>query len=304
MRRLKIEEPTSVLMRDLWRHSGLQLSPGDPLWSVLDTVVTMAPRTRDLYLGNNAQHGTCPDLVLHHHHLLQLGSLKELTVLELESLDLSTVEEMLTRLGSRLRRVTLTNICVDLGFVLSTLPQAHLLELRNTRVVLSDEEDDTRELPWSHITTTSSSLTELVIDYTVSLEVLYFCLTKVPSLTRLSVGHGRHRYSQRSSVRRLTPSRWEDLLAVSHLPVLQHLVIPVLFQPDLNSPQSTVSILDFEDVRKVFRTFPRLETAVLHRRQYQRSGDQSNFPFVLSDRRPELSSYPYRHIGYINLMDF
>lgn len=36
-----------------------------------------------------------------------------------------------------------------------------------------------------------------------------------------------------------------------------------------------------------------------------RSGEQANFPFVLSDNRlPGLSSYPYRHIGYINVMDF
>ena len=270
MRRLKIDSPASVLMRELWRHLGLHLSQADPLSSVLEPVVTAAPRVQELYLGNNAQHGNCPDLTLDLHHLHQLEKLREVAVLEVESLEVATVWELLARLGSRLRRVTLTNICLDLGMVLNSLPQAHMVELRNTRVVLSDEEDDARELPWSHITSASSSLTELVIDYTVSLELLYFCITRLPSLTRLSVGHGRHRYSQRSSVSRLTPQRWEALLAVSHLPLLHHLVIPVLFQPDRHSPESTVSILDFEDVRNVFRRLPKLQTAVLHRRQYQR----------------------------------
>jgi len=291
-------------MRDVWRHLGLELTT-EPLSSLLGTVVSTAPLLQDLYLGNNAQHGTVPDLSLQPHHLDQLDMMRELVVLELESLEPSTVSEVLARLGCKLRSLTLTNICLDLGMVLTSLPHAHTVELRNTRVVLSDQEDDSKELPWSHITSASSSLTDLVIDYTVSLEVLYFCMTRLPSLNRLSLGHGRHRYSQRSSVRRLTPHKWDAFLAAGHLPLLQHLVIPVLFQPDQHSPQSTVSILDFEDVRNVFRRLPKLHTALLHRRQYQRSGDQSNFPFVMSDSRlPMLSSYPYRHIGYINVMDF
>ena len=36
-----------------------------------------------------------------------------------------------------------------------------------------------------------------------------------------------------------------------------------------------------------------------------RSGEQSNFPFVMRDSRMGgLSEYPYRHIGYVNVMDF
>ena len=225
-------------------------------------MASAAPLLQDLYLGNNAQHGLSAGLGLEQQHLSQLQLLTELVVLQLESLSPDTVETLLAGIGPRLRRLTLININVDLGVILAFLPQADSVELRNTRVVLSDEEDDSRELPWSwpRLTATGSSLRELVVGYTVSLELLDFCLTRsvlsrapsllqlslfpvrLPGLRLLSVGHGRHRYSQKSSVRRLTPQRWDSLLETSHLPSLHHLVIPVLFQPDPHSPQSTVKV--------------------------------------------------------------
>ena len=242
IRRLKVEDPESELTRELWRQFGLSLSPAAPLSALLEAVVSSAPLLQEFYLGNNAQHGLSPWLGLEQQHFSQLEMLTELTVLQLESLSSETVEKLLAGLGPRLRRLTLINISVDLGVILGFLPQADRLELRNTRVVLSDEEDDSRELPWTcPLSPALSSLTELVVGYTVSLELFHFCLTRLPSLSLLSVGHGRHRYSQRSSVRRLTPQRWDSLLQASHLPALQHLVIPVLFQPDPHSPQSTVS---------------------------------------------------------------
>ena len=236
-----MEDPVSELTRALWRYFGLTLCQAEPLSELLETVVRRAPLVQDLTLGNNGQHGLDVMLGLEQHHLSQLEMLRELAVLQLESIDTGTVETLLATIGFRLRRLTLININVDLGVILGLLPQAEKVELRNTRVVLSDEEDDSRELPWSPLTSSLSSLRELVIGYTVSLELLYFCLTRLPSLTLLSLGHGRHRYSQRSSVRLLTPQRWESLLESSHLPSLQHIVIPVLFQPDRHSPQSTVS---------------------------------------------------------------
>ena len=139
-----------------------------------------APLLQDLYLGNNAQHGLSAGLSLEQQHLSQLQDLTELVVLQLESLSPDTVETLLAGIGPRLRRLTLININVDLGVILAFLPQADSVELRNTRVVLSDEEDDSRELPWSwpRLTSTGSSLRELVVGYTVSLELLDFCLTR------------------------------------------------------------------------------------------------------------------------------
>ena len=51
-------------------------------------------------------------------------------------------------------------------------------------------------------------------------------------------------------------------------------------------------LLERNDFDKIFSTL--------------RSGEQSNFPFVMmrDSRLPGLSEFPYRHIGYINVMDF
>ena len=147
IRKLKVEDPESDLTRDLWRHFGLTLSRTEPLSDLLETVVSTAPLVQDLYLGNNAQHGLSPRLSLEEGHLSQLEMLRELVVLQLESVNTETVEKLLAGIGSRLRRLTLININVDLGVILGFLPLAEMVELRNTRVVLSDQEDDSRELP-------------------------------------------------------------------------------------------------------------------------------------------------------------
>ena len=57
-----------------------------------------------------------------------------------------------------------------------------------------------------------------------------------------------------------------------------------------------VSILDYDDVVKVFKQLPSLKQALLHRRQYQRLGEQPNFPLLFADQ-----DYP---IGFINVLDF
>ena len=81
----------------------------------------------------------------------------------------------------------------------------------------------------------------LSIDYTVSLELAEWLMTRgLARLTGLTLGHARQRYSQHSSVARLTPSRWASLLARCHLPHLQTLEIPVLFQPEDTDPGSQV----------------------------------------------------------------
>ena len=179
IRKLQVEDPESELTRELWRHFGLTLSLTEPLTDLLETVVVTAPLVRDLYLGNNAQHGLSPRLSLEQVHLSQLERLGSLAVLQLENINTETVERLLAGIGSRLRRLTLININVDLGLVLGFLPQADMVELRNTRVVLSDQEDDSRELPWSvPVTSSVCGVRELVIGYTVSLELLYFCLTR------------------------------------------------------------------------------------------------------------------------------
>ena len=87
----------------------------------------------------------------------------------------------------------------------------------------------------------NNRLERLSIDYTVSLEMAEWLMTGgLARLTGLSLGHARQRYSQHSSVARLTPSRWASLLARCHLPHLQRLEIPVLFQPEDTDPGSQV----------------------------------------------------------------
>ena len=57
-----------------------------------------------------------------------------------------------------------------------------------------------------------------------------------------------------------------------------------------------MSILDYEDVVNVFKLLPSLKEAMLHRRQYNRTGEQPNFPLLF-----ENLDY---HMGFINVMDF
>ena len=83
-------------------------------------------------------------------------------------------------------------------------------------------------------------LEELLIDYRVSLEMFDWIISKLIRLSHLSLGHPRQRYSQHSSVMRMTPSRWETLLHTSHLNSLIQLNIPVLFQPEDADPHSQV----------------------------------------------------------------
>ena len=174
-----MEDPESELTRQLWRHFGLSLSGAEPLSGLLETVVRTAPLLQELYIGSNAQHGLSQRLSLEQNHLTKLEMLRELVVLQLESINTETVEKLLACIGSKLKRLTLININIDLGVILDFLPQAEMVELRNTRVVLSDAEDDSRELPWSlPVSSRVWSLRELVIGYTVSLELLYFCLTR------------------------------------------------------------------------------------------------------------------------------
>lgn len=90
----------------------------------------------------------------------------------------------------------------------------------------------------------------LSIDYTVSLELAEWLMTGgLARLTGLSLGHARQRYSQHSSVARLTPSRWASLLARCHLPHLQTIEIPVLFQPEDTDPGSQVRYRQMSCVR-------------------------------------------------------
>ena len=179
IRKLKLEDPESSLTRELWRHFGLTLCGAEPLSVLLETVVRTAPLVQELYIGNNAQHGLSVRLSMEQPHLTKLEMLRELVVLQLESINTETVEKLLAGIGSKLRSLTLININIDLGLILAFLPQADKVELRNTKVVLSDAEDDSRELPWSAPVSSSVwSGRELVIGYTVSLECLYFCLTR------------------------------------------------------------------------------------------------------------------------------
>ena len=174
-----MEDPESDLTRQLWRHFGLTLCGAEPLSGLLETVVRTAPLLQELYIGTNAQHGLSLRLSLEQHHLTKLEMLRELVDLQLESINTETVEKLLAGIGSKLRRLTLINININVGVILGFLPQADMVELRNTRVVLSDAEDDSRELPWSApVSSRVWSVRELVIGYTVSLELLYFCLTR------------------------------------------------------------------------------------------------------------------------------
>ena len=105
---------------------------------------------------------------------------------------------------SRLAAVTLTNIAVDVGRVLELVCGRGLavtsLHLRNTRVVLSDEEvcvdiyisiistisplsmqDHTRQLDWSQprLARSRPPLSRLAVDYTVPLELVEWAVTQL-----------------------------------------------------------------------------------------------------------------------------
>ena len=82
-------------------------------------------------------------------HLSALARLQHLTSLELENVDHEDVLELLRLMGHQLVTVTLTNIIVNPGQVVSLVPRASTLHLKNTNVVLSDEVDEARQLPWS-----------------------------------------------------------------------------------------------------------------------------------------------------------
>ena len=80
--------------------------------------------------------------------------------------------------------------------VLNCLPNIESLSLRNTRVVLSDDEDDGFVVEFEGIPAKGcfSRLSSLVVDFTVPLSLLQFVFQSLPGLESLSVGHGRHRY--------------------------------------------------------------------------------------------------------------
>ena len=252
IRRICIEDPNSVIMTDLWKQHGLDLPPADNLPMLLDLVVQMANKTQDLYLGNNARHafaGT-ETLQLSENNLAVLNQLNMLSILELENIEPTSTLRLLERLGSKLKKVTLTNIFVDLGHALACLASATSVELRNTRVVLSDEEDSNQVLEWTEPLIHSPGLTSLRIDYTVPIEVLMYSLTKLTRLSSLSLGHSRQRYSHSSSIAGLTPSLWIKCLTKSNLKYLEDLSIPVLFQPGI-SPESQVKRFIFNFISMV-----------------------------------------------------
>ena len=90
-------------------------------------------------------------------------------------------------------------ILFDAGFfdiffrVFTLLPNTKLLTLRNTRVVLSDDEDDGFVVEFQGTPAPHTNLTSLVVDFTVPLALLEFVFQCVPHLEHLSLGHGRHR---------------------------------------------------------------------------------------------------------------
>jgi len=297
IRKICIEDPNSVIMADLWNQFGLELPPSNTLDFLLDLILNAASHTQDLYIGNNARHAFAGTEILHLNetNILMLSQLHNLSILEVENVAQESVYRLLEVLGKRLRKVTLTNIWVDLGVVLTLLPGAESVEFRNTRVVLNDDEDGNQVLDWTVPSHSLNNLSSLTVDYTVPLDMFEFSFTKLSGLNTLSLGHSRQRYSHSSSIAGLTPTIWNRILEKSNLPLIENLSIPVLFQPDTN-PASQVSILDYEDVVNVFKVLPRLQMGMLHRRQYNRSGEQSNFPLLF-----EHLDY---QMGFINVMDF
>ena len=199
-----------------------------------------------MYIGNNARHAFAGTEILYfsNQHISAISQLDKLSILELENIAPESAYNLLERLGKRLKKVTLTNIWVDLGLVLLSLPGAASIELRNTRVVLNDEEDGNQILEWTTPLSFINTLSSLTVDYTVPLPLFEYSLTKIPSLTTLSLGHSRQRYSHSSSVAGLSPILWTRILQLSNLPLLENISIPVLFQPGAN-PASQVKYWPF-----------------------------------------------------------
>ena len=152
--RLKIEDPLSSHIRGIWDCFNCPLPSDDPISVILLTIVQAANKVRDLYIGNNAQHSAyddlaAPQLWLTPRHVSSLGQLPCLASLELENVAVESVEAVLSLVGARLSSITLTNILLDLGWLLDLAVRVESLHMRNTRVVLSDEADQTLQLPWT-----------------------------------------------------------------------------------------------------------------------------------------------------------
>ena len=82
-------------------------------------------------------------------HVSSLGQLTCLVSLELENVEVESVEAVLRLVAARLSSITLTNIILDLGWLLDVAVRVESIHMRNTRVVLSDEADQTLQLPWT-----------------------------------------------------------------------------------------------------------------------------------------------------------
>ena len=152
--RLKIEDPLSSHIRGVWDCYSCQLPRDDPISVILLTIVQAAHNVRELYIGNNAQNFAlddleAPQLWLTPSHVSRLGQLSCLTGLELENIEVESVEAVLRMVGTTLSSITLTNIILDLGRLLDLAARVESLHMRNTRVVLSDEADHTLQLPWT-----------------------------------------------------------------------------------------------------------------------------------------------------------
>ena len=152
--RLNIEDPLSSHIRGVWDCFNCPLPSDDPISVILLTIVQAASKVRDLYIGNNAQHSAyddleTPQLMLTPGHVSSLGQLTCLASLELENVEVGSVEAVLRLVGARLSSITLTNIILDLGWLLDVAVRAESLHMRNTRVVLSDEADQMLQLPWT-----------------------------------------------------------------------------------------------------------------------------------------------------------
>ena len=246
IRKICIEDPNSVIMTDLWNQFGLDIPPSNTMDFLLDLIINTAANTQDMYIGNNARHAFAGTeiLQLSESNILMLNQLHNLSILEVENVGQESVYRLLGVLGKRLKKVTLTNIWVDLGLVLALLPAAESVELRNTRVVLNDEEDGNQVLEWTAPSYSMNNLSSLTVDYTVPLDLFEFSFTKLSSLNNLSLGHSRQRYSHSSSIAGLTPTLWDKILEKSNLPLIENLSIPVLFQPDTN-PASQVEYFGY-----------------------------------------------------------
>ena len=105
-----------------------------------------------MYLGNNARNWYEEEgeiLHLSDVHVGYLHQLSFLSSLELENVSVDSLEILLGQIGSRLNSLILTNIIMDLVKVMELVPMATSIIFRNTKVVISDFEDDSTPLPWS-----------------------------------------------------------------------------------------------------------------------------------------------------------